>query len=353
MDAPDLFAQQEHNLQRSRWLVAGFVLFFAWVGFGGDVAFGLLTYDLPSEAYHHTIPFIGLLTTAVAGGICWYAWTRGPERVLWATGAWEIVEPANDEQRQLVNVVEEMAIAAGLPRPRVHIVLDDDPNAFATGRDPETASIAVTTGLLESLSRDELQGVVAHEMSHIRNYDTRLMTLLAAMVGAIALMSDGAGRMLRTGGRIGRSGGSAARRLGGGRGGKGGAGALGLVVLVLWLLTLLVAPLITRLLALAVSRKREFLADASAAQLTRNPGGLASALEKIHDAPGATRRIAHGAAHLCIVDPAERKLSDREGFLGDVFASHPPMRERIARLKAMGYQQLKREGTFELSANSQ
>ena len=325
------------------------MLFFAWVGFGGDIAFGLLTADLPPDSYHHTIPFVGLFATAAAGGMCWYAWVRGPERVLWATGAWEIVEPANDEQRRLVNVVEEMAIAAGLPKPRVHVVMDDDPNAFATGRDPSSASIAVTTGLLETLTRDELQGVVAHELAHIRNLDTRLMTLLAAMVGAILLMSDGMSRVLRGSGR--GLGGSAARRLGGGRGGgKGGAGALGLVVLVLWLLTLLIAPVISRLLAMAVSRKREYLADATAAQLTRNPMGLAAALEKLHGAHGATHRIASGAAHLCIVDPLERKVSDNEGLLGDVFASHPPMRERIARLKAMGYQQLKREGSFPAEA---
>lgn len=346
----DLFAQQDHNIQRSRWLVAGFVLFFAWVGFGGDIAFGLMTLDLPPDAYHHTIPFIGLTATAVAGGICWHAWARGADRVLRATGAWEIVEPADDEQRRLVNVVEEMAIAAGLPKPRVHIVMDDDPNAFATGRDPESASIAVTTGLLAALTRDELQGVIAHEMSHIRNFDTRLMTLLAAMVGAILLMSDGMKQFMRSGSRRGGLGGSAGRRLGGGRGGKGGAGALGLVVLVLWLITLLVAPALTRLLAMAVSRKREYLADATAAQLTRNPMGLASALAKLHGAHGATHRIANGAAHLCIVDPLERRISEDAGWLGDVFASHPPMRERIARLEAMGYQQLKQSGNFPAEA---
>lgn len=348
MTDTDLFAQQDRNIQRSRWLVAGFVLFFAWVGFGGDIAFGFLTYDLPPESYHHTIPFIGLITTAVAGGICWHAWARGPERVLWATGAWEIIEPANEEQQRLVNVVEEMAIAAGLPRPRVHIVMDDDPNAFATGRDPESASIAVTTGLLESLSRDELQGVVAHEMAHIRNFDTRLMTLLAAMVGAILLLSDGLKQVMRSG-RGGRIGGSGARGLGGGRG-RGGAGAIGVVILVLWLLTLIIAPLVSRILAMAVSRKREYLADATAAQLTRNPMGLASALGKLHGARGATRRIANGAAHLCIVDPLERRISDNEGALGDLFASHPPMRQRIARLEAMGYQQLKRDGKFPAEA---
>ena len=315
--------------------MAGFILFFAWIGFGGDLAIGLLTADSPPGSYYHWFPFIGIVTSCVAAAVCWSAWKNGAERVLWAAGAWEIIEPGTPEQRQYVNVVEEMAIAAGVPRPRIWLVPDDDPNAFATGRDPATANIAVTQGLLERLSRDELQGVVAHEMAHVRNYDTRLMTLLAGMVGAILLVSDGARVMLRGGGRIG---GSPGGRIGGGSGKKGGAGALGLVLLVLWLLTLVIAPIVSRLLAMAVSRKREYLADATGAQLTRNPGALAAALEKLESHTGATRAITKGAAHLCIVDPSERKIADIEGFVGDVFASHPPLRERIARLKGMAYQ---------------
>jgi heat shock protein HtpX len=334
----NLFAQQEANRRRSKWLIVGFIIFFAWVGFGGDVAFGLLTADAEPGAYRHVIPFIGIFTTLIAAGICWYAWRYGPERVLWATGAWEIIEPATPEQKQLVNVVEEMAIASGLPKPRVWIVPDEDPNAFATGRDARSASIAVTEGLLGALSRDELQGVVAHEMAHVRNLDVRLMTLLAGMVGAIALMSDGMGRMLRSGVRVGgRSGGRSSG------GGKGGGNPLGLIVLGLWLITLIVAPLVSRILAMSVSRKREFLADASAAQFTRNPVALASALEKLAAATGATRSITKGAAHLCIVDPAPGMLSSREGFLADVLTSHPPIRQRIIRLEGMGYQQAKRE----------
>ena len=334
----DLFAQQEANRRRSTWLVIGFIIFFAWVGFGGDIAFGLLTADAPPGSYHHVVPFIGIVTTLIAGGICWYSWRYGPERVLWSTGAWEIIEPATPEQRQLVNVVEEMAIAAGLPKPRVWVVPDEDLNAFATGRDAATASIAVTEGLLRSLSRDELQGVVAHEMSHVRNLDVRLMTLLAAMVGAIALMSDGMGRILRGSRRVSVGGGSSG---GGSRGGKGG-NPIALVILVLWLLTLLVAPVISRVLAMAVSRKREYLADATAAQLTRNPMALASALEKLAAAVSPTRAITRGAAHLCIVDPAPGALAAREGFLADAFASHPPIRQRIVRLEGMAYREAKR-----------
>jgi heat shock protein HtpX len=233
-----------------------------------------------------------------------------------------------------------MAIASGIPRPKIWIVPDDDPNAFATGRDAATASIAVTEGLLAQLSRDELQGVVAHEMAHIRNLDVRLMTLLAGMVGAIALMSDGTGRMLRGGVRV-----RGASRSGSGRSsGKGGSNPLGLIILVLWLVTLVVAPLVSRLLAMAVSRKREYLADATGAQFTRNPMALASALEKLEGATAATRSITRGAAHLCIVDPAPSALAQKEGFLADVFVSHPPIRQRIIRLKGMAYQQAKMDG---------
>ncbi len=334
-DSANLFAQQESNRRRSVWLVIGFIVFFAWVGFGGDLAFGLLTADAPPDSYRHVIPLIGIVTTVVAGGICWFSWRYGPERVLWATGAWEIVEPHTPEQKQLVNVVEEMAIASGLPKPRVWIVPDADPNAFATGRDPASASIAVTDGLLQALSRDELQGVVAHEMAHVRNLDVRLMTLLAGMVGAIALISDGTGRMVRGGFRGGRRGG----------GGKGGGNPLGLIVLALWLLTLVVAPVVSRVLAVSVSRKREFLADATGAQFTRNPLALASALEKLDTARTPTRTVSRGAAHLCIVDPDPGIFSARQGFLADVLASHPPIAQRIIRLRGMGYQQAKREAS--------
>jgi len=331
----NLFAQQEANRRRSTWLVIGFILFFAWVGFGGDLAFGLLTADAPPDAYHHVFPGIGLVTTLIAAGICWYSWRFGPRQVLWSTGAREIVEPATPEERQLVNVVEEMAIASGLPRPKVWIVPDDDPNAFATGRDAATASIAVTEGLLRTLSRDELQGVVAHEMAHVRNLDVRLMTLLAGMVGAIALMSDGMGRMIRGTRQVG----------GGGSRGRGkGGNPLALVVLALWLLTLVVAPIVSRILAMAVSRKREYLADATGAQFTRNPMALASALEKLEAATSPTRAITRGAAHLCIVDPAPGLLSSREGFFANALTSHPPIRQRIIRLEGMGYQQAKRLG---------
>lgn len=340
-DEANLFAQQEANRRRSIWLVVGFLLFFAWVGFGGDLAFYLMTMDDGPGAYRHVVPFIGIVSTLAAAWICWYSWRRGPQRVLWATGAWELIEPVTPEQKQLVNVIEEMSIASGLSRPGIYIVPDNDPNAFATGRDAASASIAVTEGLLRTLSRDELQAVVAHEMAHIRNLDVRLMTLLAGMVGAIALLSDGLGRMLGRGGKMVRLGGGSR---GGRRGGGKGAMPLAVVILVLWLLTLVIAPVVSRMLALAVSRKREYLADATGAQFTRNPMALASALEKLDLATGATQSIGRGAAHLCIVDPAPGMLGDREGFLADFMASHPPIKQRIIRLRGMAYQQAKLDG---------
>jgi heat shock protein HtpX len=337
-DEANLFAQQESNRRRSTILTLGFILFFAWVGFGGDLAFYLITSDGPPGSYQHIFPFIGIFSVLAAGGICWYSWRHGAERVLWATGAWELIEPATAEQRQLVNVVEEMAIASGLPRPRVWIVPDPDPNAFATGRDAASASIAVTEGLLSKLSRDELQAVVAHAMAHVRNLDVRLMTLLAGMVGAIALLSDGLGRTIGRGSR------AVGRRSSGGKGNP-----LGVIILVLWLLTLVVAPVISRILAMGVSRRREYLADATGAQLTRNPMALASALEKLEAASDPTRAISQGAAHLCIVDPSPGLMSGKEGFLADFVASHPPIKQRIIRLRGMGYQQAKRESAGALS----
>ncbi len=340
-DDANLFAQQQANRRRSTWLTIGFILFFAWVGFGGDLAFGLLTADAGPGSYHHVVPFIGIFMVLSAAAICWYSWRHGAERVLWATGAWELIEAATPEQKQLVNVVEEMAIASGLPKPKIWIVPDPDPNAFATGRDAATASVAVTEGLLAKLSRDELQAVVAHEMAHVRNLDIRLMTLLAGMVGAIALMSDGMGRTLGRGSMRGG-------KWGGGKGGKGG-NPLGMIILVLWLLTLVLAPVISRVLAMAVSRKREYLADATGAQLTRNPMALASALEKLEGAAAATASITQGSAHLCIVDPSPGLMSSKEGFLADFVASHPPIRQRIVRLRGMSYQQAKRESAGALS----
>jgi heat shock protein HtpX len=305
--------------------MAVFVAFLMFLGYGFD-RFYLGTGEL-------FFPF-GTVTALGVGTVsALSSYYKGDRAVLLSTGAIAVESALSSAQadgqdalklRQLDNVVEEMSIAAGLPKPRVYVVPDADPNAFATGRDAEHASIAVTRGLLDSLNRDELQAVVAHELSHIRNLDIRLMTVIAAMVGTIALLSDWTARgMHRT-----RSGRQRNKDKGGG----------GILLLVLWLAAIVLAPIVAQLLAMMVSRRREYLADASGAELTRNPLALASALEKIEHAPGPTPSIKRGTAHLCIADPLGRVTGLRQGRVADLLASHPPMPNRIAVLREMAYQ---------------
>ncbi|MEO7962542.1 MAG: M48 family metalloprotease, partial [Gemmatimonadaceae bacterium] len=296
----DLFAQQERNRTLSRRVVVAFIAFFAWLGFGGDYIAYLYTRNAPAGEAHYRFPLFGIMLLLIAGAIATYAWKTGARQVLWSTKAREITTPVTDVERQFVNVVDEMSIASGLPRPRVWIVPDDDPNAFATGTDASHANIAATEGLLRALGRDELQAVIAHEMGHIANLDVRLMTILAALVGTIALITDGVGRTLNIGGRNRSnysSGGSSSSGSSGSSGSSsssssdrdgGGVGALVVVLLVVWAISWLLAPFITRLLAMSVSRRREFLADAMSAQYTRNPIALAAALAKIESAAKPT-----------------------------------------------------------------
>lgn len=334
-DGVDLFSQQQANRSRSHWLIAGFVLFFAWLGFGGDLILLEMSRGEPAGS-QWDVPLFGLVLTTYGIVTAVWAWKAGSQAILRSTGANEIKQPATEQERLLVNVVDEMCIAAGLPRPSIWIVADGDPNAFTTGRNEQTAAVVVTQGLLDTCTRDELQGVIGHELAHIKNYDARLMTLLAAMVGAITVVSDYMHRILFQRGTQ--------RALGAvvPRGRKKGGGILIVLLLVLWLVSWLLAPLISRLLALGVSRKREFLADAMSAQFTRNPMALASALEKIERAPAPTRCITRGAAHLCIADPLGRRVNLREGRLADLWGTHPPMALRVSRLRGMAFREQKR-----------
>ena len=334
-DRIDLFSQQQSNRSRSHWLIFGFVLFFAWLGFGGDLILLEMSRGEPAGS-QWDIPLFGLTLTTYGVVTALWAWHAGSLAILRATGANEIEQATTEQERLLVNVVEEMCVAAGMTRPSIWIIADGDPNAFATGRDERTAAIAVTQGLLDTCTRDELQAVVAHELAHIKNYDARLMTLLAAMVGAITVVSEYMHRILFQRG--------SQRALGAmvPRGRKKGGGMFVVLLLVLWLLSWLLAPLISRLLALGVSRKREFLADAMSAQFTRNPMALATALEKIERAAAPTRCITRGAAHLCIADPLGRQVNLREGWLADLWGTHPPMSVRVSRLRGMAFRDQKR-----------
>ncbi len=323
----NIYDQQRAN-RRKTWLIMGaFVAFLLVLGLGFDT---LYVGDLGGA-----VPIGSILALGVGSVGAVASYYSGDRAVLLSSGARPIeeVEAAAGEAdklklQQVQNVVDEMAIAAGIPRPPVYIVPDPDPNAFATGRGPGHASIAVTRGLVDVLDREELQGVVAHEMSHIRNLDTRVMTIVAALVGAVALLADWARRGMWWGG---------ARRRDDDR--DGGSGVAGLIFFVVWIVAIILAPLIAQILAMMVSRRRESLADASGAELTRNPLGLAHALEKIDAAVEPTRAIGRGSAHLCIADPLGRTANLRdEGFWSNLFASHPPMAQRIAALKQMAYQ---------------
>jgi heat shock protein HtpX len=222
-----------------------------------------------------------------------------------------------EDNPKLSNVVEELAIAGGLPVPAIYMIDDSAPNAFATGRDPEHASVAITTGLIEKLNRDELQGVMAHELSHVGNRDILFATMVGIMVGSIVLFADFFLRSFFWGG---------ARRRRGRSSGGGGA-----ILLVVALVLAVLAPLFAKLLQLAVSRQREFLADASAAKLTRYPEGLASALEKIAGDREVLEVANRATQHLYIVNP----IKPFEKRAKSLFSTHPPIEERVARLRAM------------------
>ena len=314
----NLYDQQKRNLSNTRLFIAGFVLLLVLVGLGAD---GVLY----AGGFSPGIPFATLGALCFGGMSAWWSLHGGDRAVLDSAAAIPL-DPSDPKQRVLDNVVEEIAIAGGIPKPAIYIIPDSDPNAFATGSGPEKASIAVTRGLLEKLDRDELQGVVSHELSHVRNYDVRLMTVVAALAGAILLLSDWSRRGLGWGG--------VRRRSSNGEGG----GGLGILFAILWVVSIVLAPIIAQIVSLAVSRQREYLADASGAELTRNPLALASALEKIAAAVEPTPSIKQGIAHLCIEDPRGRSLDQKEGFFANLFSTHPPIARRIALLREMAYQ---------------
>lgn len=221
------------------------------------------------------------------------------------------------EYPYLYNTVEAVAISASIPTPKAYVIDDSALNAFATGRNHETASITVTTGLLKTMNRQELEGVVAHEMSHIKNYDIRVMMLAAVLIGIVTLLSD---FLLRS------------FLWGGGRNRDSKGGNIGIILIVVGLVLAVLSPIIGEMIRLAISRKREFMADANGAILTRYPPGLASALRKIASDPDPLVDHANKAtAHLFISTPFRNK----KGFVSKLFMTHPPIEERIKRLEAM------------------
>jgi len=294
------------NKRRSALLVAGFVVVVAVVG----AAFGL--------AIGGGVPAT-VVALLVAGALAFASYWRADKIALAVSRA----DPADQrEYARLHNIVEGLCIASGLPKPGVYIIDDPAPNAFATGRNPKHASIAVTTGLLEKMNRVELEGVVAHELSHIRNYDILVSTLAVTMVGAVALLGDIAIRtMWWNGGRV--------RRTGDHNNTNNPLAIVGFMLLIL-------APIAAKVMRAAISRQRETLADVSACQMTRYPPGLISALEKLQEDTTVTHSASTATAHLWIEQPMSG-VGDtgRLGGTHRMFDTHPPLEERIALLREL------------------
>lgn len=298
------------NRRRSLLLVAVVAALLSALGF----AIGYALTGVVEGAYWAIVVamVIALLMTTVS-------YFAGDSLVLAASQAREVTEA---DTPQLINIVRELSIAGNVPPPRVFIIEDSAPNAFATGRDPQHASVAVTTGLLEKLDREELQGVIAHELAHVRNLDIRFTLLVGVLVGSVVLLSDFFLRWTFWGG-------GSRRDAGGGK--RDGGGALIIVMFVIALVLAILAPFVARLVQMAVSRQREYLADASSVELTRNPHGLERALAKI----GSDREVLEVAnratQHLYFVNPIKKWEERASGLM----STHPPIVERINRLRTL------------------
>jgi heat shock protein HtpX len=286
-------------------LVVAFVL-LALVGYAIGLVFGTGWFGLA-------------IAIALAVLLQLASYYNGDRIVLASTRAREVTP---EEQPRLHNIVEGLAIAAGVPKPRVWIVPEQAPNAFATGRDPEHASVAVTEGLLASMNRIELEGVIGHELAHVVDRDILYGTIVATVIGAVVLLSEFFMRSLWWGG------------IGGRRGDDRGGGAADLFLFAIGFALIILAPLFGQLIRLAVSRNREYLADAQGAMLTRYPPGLISALRKLEAAPTAMRSANNATAHLWLNQPS-RVEGDRMSSMERLFSTHPPIAERIRRLEEM------------------
>ena len=261
-----------------------------------------------------TYALLGLIFASIGASASYFIGTS----VIMAVSRAHPADP--DKEIQLHNLVEEMTIASGLPKPKLYIIEDESPNAFACGRNPENSAIAVTRGLMNKLNRNELQGVIAHEMSHVLSYDILFATIVTVLVGSIVMLCDMFKWMSIFGGGRRRN-----RK-------SGGDGRLELIIAVVAILLMILAPLFARIIQLAASRQREYLADANAAKMTRNPEALANALRKISGDPKILEAANRGTQQLYIVNPLKGKATTNKQSL---FSTHPPIAERISRLEKM------------------
>jgi heat shock protein HtpX len=284
---------------------------------GAVVFLGLIGYAIGS--FWATGPVGVGIAVGIAVALSLGSYFAGDRIVLASVRAKEV---SPEEEPRLHNIVEGLAIAAGVPKPRVYIVPEQAPNAFATGRDPEHSSVAVTQGLLQMMNRVELEGVIGHELSHVLDRDILVGTVVATLVGAAVLLSEFFMRSWLWGGFRGR------------RGNDSGGGGLELVIFAIGFVLLIIAPIAGQIIKLAVSRNREYLADAQGALLTRYPPGLISALRKIEAAPNAMHAANNATAHLWLDQPS-RVPGERTSTMEKLFTTHPPMAERIRRLEEM------------------
>ncbi len=296
-----LYTHENSNIRKTWFLITTFLVVVIVLGWFLSIYFGS--------------PDILYIAIVFAFFQVFFSYWFSHKIVLSMTGAKEV---KREEHRDLWNVVENLSITAGLPMPKLYIINDPVPNAFATGRDKKHAVVAVTTGLLERLDRTELEGVIAHELSHIGNKDMLVSTLVVVLVGFITLLSD---MFLR------------AQMFGGNRDNdRSGGGQVQLVLMVVGIVLMILSPIIATLIQLSISRKREFLADASGALLTRYPEGLAKALEKISASPGKMQKANHATAHLFISNPFGKE--GKNNWFTNLWATHPPVEERVKRLRA-------------------
>ncbi|MFH1291800.1 MAG: M48 family metallopeptidase [bacterium] len=295
-----MYNQIDSNKRKSLLLIMLFIGIIICLGFVFDQVWGT-----PGTYAGVMIAIIlSLIMTTVS-------YFQGDKIALWSNGA----KPISKEQNKYVyNLVENLCITAGTPMPKIYIIDDPAINAFATGRKPELSSIAITQGAIKKLENEELEGVLAHELSHIKNYDIRFMTLVAVMVGSIAILSN---FFLRS------------QWFGFGRRETDNKGQIAMLLMIVGIVLALISPVVAELIKLAISRKREYLADASASLLTRYPEGLARALEKINQDPQPMRRASNATAHLYIANPFKAKAISR------IFSTHPPIEDRVKELRKM------------------
>jgi heat shock protein HtpX len=317
----DFWQLEKTNRRETALLVIVFLTLFSALGLGLDFVSGDLQFQNGNLIGFPGLTVIALIIGSIQALISYYA---GAAAVLASVHAVPLT-PDSTQHQMVLDVIKEMSIAAQMPEIKPYVMNDPAPNAFATGRDPKHSVICVTQGLIDQMDREELQGVIGHEMAHVRDYDIRTMTMIAVLIGGVAMLADFVNRWMWYGGGMRR------RR---DRDSNDGGG-LGIAIAIAVFILAALAPIFSQLLAMAVSRQREYLADAASVEFTRNPRALLRALERIASIESPLRDASRGTAHLFIVNPLQGAAQDNEGWLDNLLSTHPPLNRRIDRLRAL------------------